>query len=464
MDIEKMRIEVSSSVVFGDLRLNHRFSEVIGDLSSNLGCGSIPCVLQERKKIKGYYRFINNKKVSNFLLLEGLSAYVSSLTRRLSDSSVVLAIQDTTELDFTGKRSSDKLGVLEYAHRHGIYLHNHLLVSGSGVPLGLFSQKFHHRKAEDLGKSRAKRYAPVEEKESYKWVEEFNHLQDTFANDSHLEIISVCDREADMYEMLCARKYSHIHLIIRSQYNRVCINEAGEKGGYLWDEVGSTDACFCYWLEIEDVDRKKRTAHLEARYRKVTLRPPHRKGLKLPIQDIWILEVKEVNPPKEVSEPLCWQILTTIPIENAQIAQKIIYYYTLRWIIERFHYILKQCLHVEKLQVEEEQPLQNAIILQSWVAVQIANLDYLNKKTPQASLSQTTFSNEDYDLAYKYATKVLNFKALHNPNPTVNDFAIIIARIAGHQLQKNKAIGAPSLIKGIKSFLIIKETAIKMSQ
>lgn len=50
-----------------------------------------------------------------------------------------------------------------------------------------------------------------------------------------------------------------------------------------------------------------------------------------------------------------------MPVESPQMAKKIIGYYTLRWVIERFHYMLKQGKKVEKLQIVQPQALQNAI-------------------------------------------------------------------------------------------------------
>jgi hypothetical protein len=106
-------------------------------------------MLGNRHQSKGYYRFINNEKVNSADLIALFGSYSSHL---MSDSSVILALQDTTELDYTGSRSASQVGCMEYAHRKGLYLHTQLLVDGRGLAQGILSQSFISRSEESLGK------------------------------------------------------------------------------------------------------------------------------------------------------------------------------------------------------------------------------------------------------------------------------------------------------------------------
>lgn len=67
-------------------------------------------------------------------------------------------------------------------------------------------------------------------------------------------------------------------------------------------------------------------------------RPPHAPKLEpIPLGTVLI---EEAHPPAEV-EPLCGLLLTTLAVDSFDQACPIIEYYTLRWIIERFHFVLK---------------------------------------------------------------------------------------------------------------------------
>jgi len=85
---------------------------------------------------------------------------------------------------------------------------------------------------------------------------------------------------------------------------------------------------------------------------------------------------------RNLDENLDWKLLTTLPVNTTEEAQKILYYYHLRWLIERFHYTLKSGCQVEKLQLEEEERLFNALALYNVVATDILLLTYLARLMP----------------------------------------------------------------------------------
>ncbi len=92
---------------------------------------------------------MSNEKVNVEALIESQLSNWSA--NQLSEHSIILAIQDTTELDLTGKRSSEQLGCLESEYKHGLFLHNTLLCSVEGVPQVLFNQHYWSRDPATLG-------------------------------------------------------------------------------------------------------------------------------------------------------------------------------------------------------------------------------------------------------------------------------------------------------------------------
>ena len=130
----------------------------------------------------------------------------------------------------------------------------------------------------------------------------------------------------------------------------------------------------------------------------------------------------------------------------------------MRWVIERFHYVLKQGNKVEDLQIQEPEALKNAIILQSWTALKVCAFAYQNKTAPATTLEDMGYEQQDYQIAYVYVKAKINKKIIKIDKPTLYDFSTLIAQIGGSNLQKNRHLGVVSLWKGWNKFLIIRET------
>jgi len=74
-----------------------------------------------------------------------LEAHRASVQERMQSSGVVLAIQDTTDLNFTHHRSKDfesGFGLTSsQSYVRGLNVHTTFGVSGEGVPLGVLDQQ-----------------------------------------------------------------------------------------------------------------------------------------------------------------------------------------------------------------------------------------------------------------------------------------------------------------------------------
>ncbi len=76
---------------------------------------------------------------------------------------------------------------------------------------------------------------------------------------------------------------------------------------------------------------------------------PERECLE-PINLQVILAVED-NPPPEV-EPVCWLLLTTLSVSCFEDVIECLRWYSYRWLIERYHYVLKSGCRLEQLQLE----------------------------------------------------------------------------------------------------------------
>ena len=101
---------------FGDDRLRQRAIRVCERLAEHPS-ESIPVACCGRAEVEAAYRFFSNAKVTAARVL---APHHDASIRRLAAHPVVLCVQDTTELDFTGKRTA---GPLNYAATNGLYHH-----------------------------------------------------------------------------------------------------------------------------------------------------------------------------------------------------------------------------------------------------------------------------------------------------------------------------------------------------
>ncbi|MDP1725689.1 MAG: IS4 family transposase [Bacteroidota bacterium] len=436
---------------FGDKRLDLRFDKILHTLSGLVAC-SIPQAFIKWGQTKAAYRFLNNKKVTqNKILLSQLNNWFENKFQQIPVSAF-LAIHDTTECDYTGKRSHDNLGCMEYEDRRGLYLHNTLLCSIEGVPQIIFDQYFWNREEDTLGKGRARKHSPLEEKESYRWIESVKRVQDYFKpvrTGLNTTIINICDREGDIYELLAMAKCDNSHYIVRSRNNRRLQDEEIK----IWDCIQNEKVAGTYELEVKGKQTfEKRTATIQVKcLENIVLFPPYRKGKKrLDTVVVNMVLVEEVDAPEGVA-PINWKLLTSMNISSFQEALKIITYYSYRWRIEMFHYILKQGCKVEDLQLEQEHNLKNAITMYSIISCRMLSMMYLSRQSNEVDIKEIGFTKEQFVFLYTYLEKryKINISQQIKENPTVKHFTELVANLGGH-MKHNGQPGIKVLWRGIK--------------
>lgn len=291
---------------------------------------------------------------------------------------------------------------MTYEYQKGLFLHSTLFITNKGIPQSVFHQHYWSRSPQSLSKRTERKHLPIEQKESSRWVSGFNKFYEFFEQHQSNMVINICDREGDIYELLAKKRPENGHYIIRNSNNRRVIDKLQEKEK-LWERIDSTPAKGTYTLEIVDQKTKeKRTARIEVKYASaIELTPPYRKINKLSPISVNLVYACEVNPPQDIT-PVKWRLLTSLEITSIEQALTIIKYYSYRWRIERLHYVLKQGMAVEDLQLAQQQNLKNAIALYSLIACKILNITYLAKESPQASVTAAGYTENQYKWLYSY--------------------------------------------------------------
>lgn len=425
---------------FGDTRLTSRFKETCGLFEQGLS-QTIPQVSLKKSQSKAVYRFFDNKNVNPQKMLNTCRPEIESLFLR-DQPFRLLQISDSTELDFTRKKGAPQLGSLNYVRQKGLLLHSSVLFNDLGLPMGLLWQSYKSRKEEDFGKSEERLNLPIDQKETQRWLDHFVQGQDLCKKHPNVELIYLADSEADIMELFQLRQEPRMHLIVRSKHDRLL----ADKSSTLYTEVSKQAAKGQYQISITNPQsQKERVATLEVRFCPVQL-TQHRQVKSKPDRSVvqfYAVQAKEINPPEDIKNPIEWVLLTTLPLTTFEEALQIIAYYVLRWLIERFHYLLKSGgAEVEQLQLETPERLQNAITTYSIATFKALKIRYWAEKSPQSNIFQAGVSQIEHEVLYKYANQKLDAKIVFKKNepPTIAQYCKVLGQIGGFLPSKKQEL------------------------
>lgn len=353
-----------------DERISKRLQTVTRDFYANPNA-SIPQACNSRAKTKATYRFFEHKDVT---ITSVLNAHYQSTKQRLAGQKIVLAVQDSTSLNYS-THNNPELGTLSVStKKEGIMVHDTMAFTEDGVPLGLLDVQTWERDPADYGKRSNRAEKPIEEKESYKWLKSYQALIPIQKTLKRTTLISVGDREADLYELfdLAQRTEQAPEILVRAKHNRKLTFEEKK----LWESLGSEPISGTLTIEVpRKPGQKKRTATLSVSYKAITINGSTRKQT----ATIWAVYVREENPPEKIA-PISWMLLTTIAVESLQDATEKVSWYVIRWQIEVYHKIIKSGCRIEERQLETLASLKACIALDLVVAWKIFQLTKLSRR------------------------------------------------------------------------------------
>ena len=342
----------------------------------------IPQACDDWTQAKGAYRFLENDAIEPGAIRQ---AHHEATLQRVRAHRVVLAIQDTTALNYSTHVHTAGLGPIAHSPKTiGLLLHSTLAVTPSGQPLGFLHNAVRARSKRGVVRDRHQRKLAA--KESYKWVESLKACQQVAPLCPDTMLVNVTDREGDLYELfveaLEVEDSSKVHLLVRARHDR----KLEDHSRTLWQEVAHQPVASTLEVRVgRRGDQPSRLAQLSVRFCAVQLRAPTRQAAQPPIQ-LWAIEAREVRPPKGVT-PIVWHLLTTLPVTCAQEAMQRISWYAQRWQIEVVHKILKSGCKVEQRQLQTVPRLERVLSLDLVVAWRILALCKAGRELPDDPIS-----------------------------------------------------------------------------
>lgn len=354
-------------IAFGDGRLSNRVVRIATGMAAAPD-SSLPDQYKDWGDIKAAYRFLNNSKVTP----EGIQSAHRRQVRLLCTSHpVVLAVEDGSELDYSGHPSVSGLGFIGDGHGRGLLQHSTLAVTTDGHLLGILHQIWWKRTCTPEGETRRQRQARA--KESDLWADSIRAIG-TMGPTTRL--IHVTDRGGDCYETMQAAYAAGQGFLIRAKHDRY-VNDSSE---HLWGFMEGQPVAGIRIVHLsarppkgKQSAQSARTARLAVRYAPIQFSPPRNDPrFKEPLS-AWAVYVVELDPPAGV-EPVEWMLLTSEPVENVDQANTCVDWYTYRWLIEEWHKAEKTGCRLEASQLKSAEALERLAALTAVVAVRLIQL------------------------------------------------------------------------------------------
>jgi len=384
-----------AEINFGDKRLNRRLQKVVENSTKNaeksiLGSG------EGRGEAKAFYRLLGNER---FSMSEVMSSVTAATIRRMRGT--VLLIQDTTGIGLTGHKKTEGLGYCS-EHVRGIKLHSCIAISPEGMPFGLLSQSYETRTEAKSPLTRAEKAArPIEEKESYRWIDTLRNTIEIIPDG--VNFITICDREGDFYELYAEAIKSEEDFIIRVTHDRC--SDTDEK---IVTQVRNAKALGTVTVNIPRDSRKgirAREAKMEVASCCVNATKPTsvRDKVLPPKLPMNLVRITEIDPP-DGQDPIEWVLATSLAIDNVSSAMTIVEYYIQRWKIERFHYVLKSGMGAERIQQRTYERIKPVLLIYSVIALYIMAVTYAGRIMPDAPCS-LLLDEDEWKILYRIVNK-----------------------------------------------------------
>lgn len=436
---------------FGDKRLINRAEKILENRMSN-SRGSIPECSQEKKEMKATYRFFENEYFNHRDILKG---HKMKTEEKIKSEKIVLSLQDSMSIDFTRFTKTEGLGILEGKGNKGIMMHTTIAVTPEKKVLGIIEQKLWARKSkEERNETRDNSHIPIEEKESYRWIESLKETNKIQKKSLETLIVNIGDRETDIYEYFHEAEELNQKVLARTHYDRKIFESESRMIEYISGQKPAGEIK----VEIKKTERRdKRTAVLEVRFAQVTLKPPKKYvGKKLSELRVTIIIAKEIVKENDKSfEPINWILTTNMEISNFEDACEKIRWYSIRWQIELFHKILKSGCKIEERRLGKAENLMKYLSLDSIVALRILNLAMSESEEDELFPCTEIFSYEEWQALHCFENKT---KELRKEAPTIKEIRMSIAKLGG--FLGRKCDGKPGITvmwRGLQKLAVIVE-------
>jgi hypothetical protein len=453
---------------FGDARLRRGGADFLAALMAKRSC----CLRQLANGNRGeevrFNRFLHNDQVTAEEIAETAEAH----TARAVEGRHVLAIQDTTDLNFTKHaKSKSGFGAIGNGLDIGLYIHPVIVVEAATGPggvnhaggiLGLAGVSVYRREPEEVrAPKRASkrrplrtRSRPIEDRESGRWLEGLKAARRTLAAAQTVTLVG--DRESDIYELFAAPRPDNVHLLVRAQHDRSL-----SEGGRLFQAMAKRPHVAGPRIEIPaKPGQSARSAETRIAFARLEIERPGRvykaKGLP-PSIPVFAVHVEEIDPPPG-EKPIRWLLLTTHKVESLADALLIVEWYRARWTIEQlFRTMKRDGFDLEESQVETFKVMRKLVVAALVASLRALQLVHArNGDTGQKLTDAIDEADEPVveALVLKLEGKTEKLKCPH-PKGSLGRLSWVVGRLGGwngYVSKSYKPAGPKTMARGLIQF------------
>jgi hypothetical protein len=423
---------------FKDERHATRLRKLLEQLSDKIG-GSIPLACQDWANTKAAYRFFSNDRVSEREILAG--HFQATRDRLAATDALTLVLHDTTEFTFH-RVEVGPVGILHKSYMRknkrgrplhytvcGILMHSSLAVTTEGLPLGLTAVKFWTRDefkgCNALKKKINPTRVPIEEKESYRWLE--NVKQATALFEEPQRCLHIGDRESDIYELFCTAQQAGTHFLLRTCVDRL----AGNGDHTIADEMEEVHVQGLHRIQVRNRKGETSEAILEIRYRRIRVLPPIGKQKQYPELKLTVLHAQERGTPQD-RDRIDWKLITDLSVQSRADAIEKLEWYAMRWKIETFHKILKSGCKVEESRLRTAERLVNLVAVLCVLSWRVFWMTMINRTAPDVS-PEVAFTELELGLL----DELVQDKAKKHRQKSLTAYLTKLARLGGYLARAN---------------------------
>ena len=373
-------------------------------------------------KMKAAYRLLNSDNVDMDDILE---SHRQASAARCALYPTVLAVQDTTTLNYDAlKHSTEGLTKIGGTAK-GIMAHVNLALTPAGRMLGVL----------DIDGQFRNRCAPEDApEESIRWIEGFETASElASACGAGTRVVSVCDREGDIWELFerQAELNEAVGLLVRSNAarRRKTLDDDDELAD-LSSHVEGLEPVASRPVQIEAQGgkraRKARKARVSLRIARVQIKAPGKNASTLPLIAVSAMERKAPTG----HEPLNWFLLCSEGEADSDNAARIVGWYEKRWGIEEYFRVVKSGCQVEKRQFDDAEDMLKCLAFDAITAWRVFDLHRMAKYEPNLRAAEVIEAEE---------FKVLEVLLFHigrrlirpPPEMTILEYTVDLGRISG---------------------------------
>jgi hypothetical protein len=150
---------------------------------------------------------------------------------------------------------------------------------------------------------------PIEQKESYRWLENVRLSTAQLAEPER--IVHIGDRESDIYELFSTAHDAGTHFLLRT-----CVDHlAGDGDHTVADEMREVRIQGLHRIEVRNRKGERSEAVVEIRYRRIKVLAPVAEQKLYPALELTVIHATELTEPKD-RERIEWKLITDLTVRS----------------------------------------------------------------------------------------------------------------------------------------------------